>query len=252
MVSLPSGPARREAEALAVSSDRTADEELLCCCVRDQPTATPTETSRIARIHEEIERGFENLAPVGPAVSLFGSARVSLGAGAYEVARRWGRRVAEAGFAVITGGGPGLMEAANRGARDAGGISIGLTIELPHEQRSNPYLDVEVPFHYFFARKLMFVRYASGFVALPGGFGTLDELFEALTLLQTGKIHEFPVILVGVEHWAPLVAWVSDRLLGDALVSSADLELLLVTDDVDEGVELLVACHARQQDCPQR
>lgn len=204
---------------------------------------------RIARIHDEIAHGFEMLAPVGPGVSVFGSARLTENDEAYEVGRRLGWRLASAGFAVITGGGPGLMEAANRGAREAGGVSVGLSIELPEEQGTNEYVDLEVRFHYFFARKLMFVRYASGFVALPGGFGTLDELFEALTLVQTGKIHNFPVILAGVDYWGPLVDWVSSHLVDGALVSSSDLDLLLVSDDLDEIVELIVDCHARQLDC---
>jgi uncharacterized protein (TIGR00730 family) len=201
---------------------------------------------RVARIDREIETGFVALAGVTKAVSVFGSARVGEDHPDYGIARRLAARLGEAGFAVITGGGPGVMEAANRGARDAGAQSIGLCIELPHEQRANDYVDLAVDFHYFFVRKLMFVRYASGFVVFPGGFGTLDELFEALTLIQTGKIHHFPVVLVGRNHWAPLVEWVSGHLLAGSLVSGQDLDLLLVNDDVDEVVALLSSCHARQ------
>jgi uncharacterized protein (TIGR00730 family) len=147
---------------------------------------------------------------------------------------------------VITGGGPGLMAAANRGAAEAGGTSVGLGIELPREQSLNPYLDVSMTFRYFFARKLMFVRYASAFVVLPGGFGTLDELFEALTLVQTGKIHEFPVVLIGTDHWSGLMAWIRDSLQGEGFIAPDDIRLLRCTDDIDEAVELIQHCHLRQ------
>jgi uncharacterized protein (TIGR00730 family) len=224
----------------------TADEELLCCL---DPTLAPTaatDPERIARIREEVEGGFAALARVSRAVSIFGSARVLVDASDYALARTLARRLGEAGFSIITGGGPGIMEAANRGARDAGALSIGLGIELPREQGLNDYVDLAVDFHYFFVRKVMFVRYASGFIVFPGGFGTLDELFEALTLIQTGKIHHFPVILVGRDHWDPLTDWISDRLLGGSLVSEGDLDLLLVSDDIDEIVALVSTCHARR------
>lgn len=209
--------------------------------------AATNDPSRIARIAQEVETGFAALAGVTRAVSVFGAARVADSEPDYQLARRLAAALGEAGFAVITGGGPGIMEAANRGALDVGAISIGLRIELPHEQRANDYVTLGVDFHYFFARKLMFVRYASAFVVFPGGFGTLDELFEALTLIQTGKIHHFPVVLVGHSHWDPLVAWLSAQVLGRALVSNHDLDLLLVSDDVDEIVTLVAECHARQQ-----
>lgn len=179
---------------------------------------------------------------------MFGSARLPESDPSYVAARELGERLATEGFAVITGGGPGLMEAANRGAHDARGTSVGLTIELPHEQETNQYVNLEVNFRYFFARKLMFVRYASGFVTFPGGFGTLDELTEALTLIQTAKIQHFPLILTGAEYWKPFVDWVSSRLVGDGLISSDDLDLMFVTDDLDEIVELLLQYHSKRQD----
>lgn len=224
----------------------TADEELLCCWDPGLPPPAATDPARIARIHQEVERGFAALAGVSRAVSVFGSARVPVDTPDYLLARALARRLGEAGFAIITGGGPGIMEAANRGARDVGAPSIGLGIELPDEQGLNDYVDLAVDFRYFFVRKVMFVRYASGFVVFPGGFGTLDELFEALTLIQTGKIHHFPVILVGRDHWGPLIQWISGHLRGGSLVSDGDLDLLLVSDDLDEIVALVSTCHARR------
>jgi len=182
----------------------------------------------------EFVDGFDALAEVGPAVTVFGSARVPAGSPIYEQAREIGRGLARDGWAVITGGGPGVMEAANRGCQEGGGLSIGCNIELPHEQSVNQYVDLAVEFRYFFARKTMFVKYADAFVILPGGFGTLDELFEALTLIQTGKIRHFPVVLVGTDYWAGLLAWARETLMADGTVSEADLALLTVTDDTDE------------------
>ena len=186
----------------------TADEQLLCCPTNAAPGGMDDKVW-IERIDAEIGRGFEVLADLGPAVSIFGSARTPAGDPAYEQARALARRLAQAGFAIITGGGPGIMEAANRGAREGGRPSVGLGIELPREQHLNPYVDIAVEFRHFFVRKLMFVRYASGFVACPGGFGTLDELFEAITLVQTGKIRDFPVLLVGTNFWHPLIDWLT-------------------------------------------
>jgi uncharacterized protein (TIGR00730 family) len=196
--------------------------------------------SKVDRIAQEFLEGFEAVDRIDrPAVSVFGSARVReddpLLAQAVEV----GRRLAEAGFAVVTGGGPGLMEAANRGAHEAGGLSVGFNIDLPHEQHENPYLDISVTFHHFYARKTMFVKAAEGFVILPGGFGTLDELFESLTLIQTGKVLHFPVVLLGRDHWEGLLEWTRERLLEHALVTPDDIELLHLTDDVGEAVELI-------------
>ena len=201
---------------------------------------------RIRRIEAELRSGFDALNDMGKAVAVFGSARTAAGTEAYELAREAARLIAEARFTIITGGGGGIMEAANRGAQDGGGISIGLNIELPHEQAPNPYLDVHLRFQHFFVRKLMFVRYSSGFVAFPGGFGTLDELFEALTLIQTGKVRHFPVVLVGTEYWEGLAAWARDRLVADHLIDPLDADLFVVTDDLIEMVNVLSTGWHRQ------
>ena len=196
--------------------------------------------SKVARIAHEFLEGFEAVGRIDrPAVSVFGSARVPEDDPLFAQAIEVGRRLAEAGFAVVTGGGPGLMEAANRGAHEAGGLSIGFNIDLPHEQHENPYLDISVTFHHFYARKTMFVKAAEGFVILPGGFGTLDELFESLTLIQTGKVMHFPVVLLGRDHWEGLLDWARERLLEHGLVSPDDVERLHLTDDVGEAVELI-------------
>jgi hypothetical protein len=195
------------------------------------------ETEHARRIGEEFLMGFEIVDKIDrPAVSIFGSARVHEGSFAYDEARATGRLFAESGWAVVTGGGPGVMEAANRGCKDGGGLSVGFNIELPHEQGSNPYLDVSLTFHHFYARKTMFVKAAEGFVVFPGGFGTADELFESLTLIQTGKVLNFPVILFGYEYWSPLIDWVRERALPEGTVSADDLELLTVTDEPDYAV----------------
>jgi uncharacterized protein (TIGR00730 family) len=189
-------------------------------------------------IAHEFFAGFEAVDGLDrPAVSIFGSARVHDGSFAYDSARATGRLFAEAGWAVVTGGGPGVMEAANRGCQEAGGLSVGFNIELPHEQGSNAYLDLSLTFHHFYARKTMFVKAAEGFVVFPGGFGTADELFESLTLIQTGKVLNFPVILFGREYWSPLLDWIRDRALPEGTVSPEDLELLTVTDDPAEAVK---------------
>ena len=200
-----------------------------------------------AKIGQEFLQGFEAVERIDrPAVSIFGSARLREGNRVYEEARDVGRRFAEAGFAVVTGGGPGVMEAANRGAREGGGLSVGFNIELPHEQSSNPYLDLELTFHHFYARKTMFVKAAEGFVIFPGGFGTLDELFESLTLIQTGKVLHFPVVLFDSEYWTPLHRWVRERLLPDGMISPDDLKLLHLTDDAQAAVELVVGGYERR------
>ncbi|HET9324446.1 MAG TPA: TIGR00730 family Rossman fold protein [Gaiellaceae bacterium] len=199
-------------------------------------------------IAEEFRTGFEAVDGIDrPGVSVFGSARVRPESEVYETARQIGRLFAEAGFAVITGGGPGVMEAANRGAQEAGGLSIGFGIELPHEQATNPYLDMSILFRHFYARKTMLVKAAEGFVMMPGGFGTLDEMFEALTLIQTGKVLNFPVVLFGREHWEGLVGWINDRLLSRRLISPEDEDLLFVTDDPDEAVSLVVECYEERR-----
>jgi uncharacterized protein (TIGR00730 family) len=201
---------------------------------------THTDMWRVLRIQSEFVEGFGALATLGPAVSVFGSARIPPDDPAYALAEEVGRRLADAGFAVITGGGPGLMEAANKGAVEAGGLSVGLGIELPREQGLNPYVEVGVDFRYFFARKTMFVKYAQGFIVMPGGFGTLDELFESLTLVQTQKVTWFPIVLVGTEFWSGLLDWVREKLLARGTVSPADLDLVTVTDDPAEAVAAMV------------
>jgi uncharacterized protein (TIGR00730 family) len=201
----------------------------------------------VARIASEFRQGFEAVERIGgPAVSIFGSARVAEDHPAYVEARDVARRLAEAGFAIVTGGGPGVMEAANRGAREGGGVSVGFNIELPHEQHSNPYLDIDVTFSHFYARKTMFVKAAEGFVIFPGGFGTFDELFESLTLIQTGKVLHFPVVLCDSRYWSPMLDWIRSRALAEEMVSPEDLELLHVTDDAEEAVGTIVDCYERR------
>ena len=179
-------------------------------------------------------------------MTFFGSARVAEDSAPYLEAREVARRFGERGWAVVTGGGPGVMEAANRGAREGGGLSVGFNIELPHEQRSNPYIDIGLTFKHFYARKTMFVKAAEGFVIFPGGFGTLDELFEALTLIQTGKVLHFPVVLFDSGYWRPLVEWIEHRPLAEGMVSPEDVALLLLTDDASEAVEMIVECYDRR------
>lgn len=194
---------------------------------------------RVLRIQSEFVEGFGTLAELGRAVSVFGSARTPEGSPEYEAGVKIGRALAEAGFGVITGGGPGAMEAANRGAVEAGGVSVGLGIELPYEQGLNPYVDIGVNFRYFFVRKTMFVKYAQGFVVLPGGLGTLDECFEALTLVQTKKVTQFPIVLFGSSYWGGLVDWLENTLIAQGKASQQDLELFHLTDDIDEVVRLV-------------
>jgi uncharacterized protein (TIGR00730 family) len=211
----------------------THDEELLGA---ESPivAVVHSEQERLERIHDELEHGFRALQGIGKAVSIFGSARASGGDPDYLLARETARLLGEAGFAVITGGGPGVMEAANRGAREAGARSVGLNIELPFEQKTNAYVDLELRFHYFFTRKVMFVRYACAFVVFPGGFGTLDELFEALTLIQTGKMSHFPVVLSGARYWSGLLDWLRDHTLEEGKIAAQDLELMTVHDDPED------------------
>jgi uncharacterized protein (TIGR00730 family) len=198
----------------------------------------------VRRIADEFFEGFDAVAEIPrPAVTIFGSARIHEGHPAYESARAAGRRFAEAGFTVVTGGGPGAMEAANRGAKEGGGLSVGFNISLPHEQESNPYLDVALTFRHFYVRKTMFVKAAEGFVIFPGGFGTLDELFEALTLIQTGKILNFPVVLVDSDYWRGLVDWLHERPLAAGMISPDDERLLVVTDDIAEAVSTVITCY---------
>ena len=199
-----------------------------------------TDPWRVLRIQSEFIEGFGMLAELGPAISVFGSARTKPDDSMYAAAEELGRKLVGAGYAVITGGGPGVMEAANKGASQADGVSVGLGIELPFESGLNEWVDIGINFRYFFTRKMMFVKYAQGFVVMPGGFGTLDELFEALTLTQTRKVTSFPVVLFGSSYWGGLVDWLRDTMLADGKISPADLEMFTVTDDVDESVSYIL------------
>jgi uncharacterized protein (TIGR00730 family) len=239
------GPDTRDARRLRPA--RSADEVRRTPSTPDQRLLdtgsqlnTHTDMWRVLRIQSEFVEGFGALASLGPAVSVFGSARISPDDPSYALTEDIGRRLAQAGFAVITGGGPGLMEAANKGAAEAGGLSVGLGIELPREQGLNRYVELGVEFRYFFARKTMFVKYAQGFIVMPGGFGTLDELFESLTLVQTQKVTWFPIVLVGTDFWSGLLDWTRDVLVARGTVSPSDLDLVTVTDDPAEAVAAMV------------
>ena len=199
-----------------------------------------TDPWRVLRIQAEFVEGFGALAELGPAVSVFGSARTPKSDPMYEAAVELGSRLAQAGYATITGGGPGIMEAANKGAAEAGGVSVGLGIELPFEDSLNKWVSLDINFRYFFVRKVMFLKYAQGFVVMPGGFGTLDELFESLTLVQTRKMTRFPIVLFGSAYWSGLVDWLKERMLADGYIGEADLGLIHVVDDVDHAVEIIV------------
>lgn len=241
--------ARRHITAPAFRN--TEDEQLLNRVLPAEPVPhaadlgafTHTDPWRVLRIQGEFVHGINSLAAVGAAVAVFGSARFGQSHPMYSAARQLGRLLAEAGFAVITGGGPGLMEAANRGAQEGGGLSIGCNIELPFEQVSNPFLDLSINFRYFFVRKTMFVKYSEGFVIFPGGFGTLDELFEALTLVQTRKISRFPIILYDSSYWKGLLDWIVNTQLEAKTISPEDLNLLIVTDSLEEIRDALVDCY---------
>ena len=209
-----------------------------------------TDPWRVMRIQAEFVEGFGSLAELGPAISVFGSARTQPGMPEYAVAEQLGKALVDAGFAVITGGGPGTMAGTNKGAHEAGGVSVGLGIELPFEQGMNRWVDLGVNFRYFFARKTMFVKYAQGFVVLPGGFGTFDELFEALVLVQTHKVTSFPIVLMGKDYWSGLLSWLAGPVVERGMIRATDLELLTLTDDVDEAVELLVAARLERAQHP--
>src|SRR5215218_1925948 len=223
----------------------SADEELL---EADTPAIVSQldDAARVRRIDEELRMGFDRLSHVGKAVSIFGSARTPRDDPMYAKARETAAVLGAAGFSVITGGGPGIMEAGNRGARDAGVPSIGLDIELPHEQFENAYVDLSLGFHYFFARKVMFVRYASAFVVFPGGFGTLDELFEAATLRQTAKIRHFPIVLFGAAYWEGLVDWLLAQVAGRGNIAVEDVECLIITDSVSEVLRVVQTAEHRR------
>jgi uncharacterized protein (TIGR00730 family) len=211
---------------------------------------TRTDPWRVLRMTGEIIEGFDALASVEKGVSIFGSARTSPDDPQYQAATDVARLLGEAGFSIITGAGPGIMEAANKGARLAGAPSIGCNIELPFEQGANPYVDTLVSFRYFMVRKTMFIKYSNAFICFPGGFGTLDELFEAVTLIQTGKIFQFPVVLFGTHYWAGLVRWLQSRVLGERKISPGDLDLMLLTDDPAEAARAVIEAHAAQQASP--
>lgn len=200
------------------------------------PRSRLRELRTVTRVTREMLRGFRALHFVGPCVTVFGSARIKPDSAEYDLARRVSAALAQEGYTIITGGGPGIMEAGNRGAHEVGGASVGCNIKLPHEQEPNPYLDVSVDFDYFFVRKMMLVKYSYAFVVMPGGFGTLDEMFEALTLIQTAKIHDFPVVVMGSEYWGPLRSQI-DAMVGTGMIARSDTDLLRFTDEVDEAVE---------------
>lgn len=229
---------RRRQEA----DDSTSDQRLLDS--RAPADWAHTDPWRVLKIQAEFVEGFNALAELGPAIAVFGSARTAPDHRFYALAEQVGRALVAEDFAVITGGGPGAMEGANKGASEAGGISVGLGIELPFEAGLNEWVDLGVHFRYFFARKMMFVKYAQGFIVLPGGLGTFDELFEALTLVQTRKVTSFPVVLMGVDYWSGLLDWLRETVLAEGKISASDLDMIRLTDDVDEAVALMVA--ARQ------
>ena len=201
------------------------------------------ETWRVFRIMSEFVEGFESLRDLGPAISIFGSARTGKGEVSYKTTLKVAEMLARRGFAIISGGGPGIMEAANRGARMGRGVSVGLNIQLPEEQKPNRYQDKSLTFRHFFARKVMFVKYASGYVIMPGGFGTLDEFFESLTLIQTGKIRRFPVVLMGRKYWEGLIRWMEHTLVEEGTISAVDLNLFYLTDRPEDAVEYIVKFH---------
>jgi hypothetical protein len=229
------------------SGDRRMEDAKLLRSPEMRAGFQETDTWRTLRIMGEFVEGFDALAEVGPAISIFGSARVGRRNRYYGAARRLAAELAKQGFAIITGGGPGIMEAANRGAKEAGGVSIGCNIELPFEQGLNEYVDLGMEFRYFFVRKVMFVKYAEGFVIFPGGFGTLDELFESLTLIQTGKVEHFPVVLYGKDYWDGMLQWIRDKPLFEEKVSPEDLDLVTVTDDIDEACEAITRSHRSRE-----
>jgi len=230
------------------SSGQTLDEELLLWLGDESPDVRAADAERIRDIAAEFGRGFDALARVGRAVSVFGSARTPEEHPAYQLARELGAALGHAGYAVITGGGPGIMEAANRGARDAGALSIGCNVELPHEQLLNPYVDIGLRFRHFFVRKVMFVRYACAFVVCPGGFGTLDELFESLTLIQTATIRHFPAILLGDGEWDGLLEWLRAHALADGRIDESDLDLVKRAGSPRQVCELVARADARQRE----
>lgn len=250
-VPVPDGPTRTKGPVTLRRGQvppSTTDQRLLD--TRGPSDWVHTDPWRVLRIQAEFVEGFGALASLGPSVSIFGSARTPETSEEYDTARRLAAALAAHGYGVITGGGPGIMEAANRGAFEAGGVSVGLGIELPFEQGMNDWVDLGVNFRYFFARKTMFVKYAQAFVVFPGGFGTFDELFESLTLVQTGKVTSFPVVLMGTSYWGGLIDWLRSTVLAGGKISAKDLDLVTVTDDVDEAVRIIDAARRQHSDAP--
>jgi uncharacterized protein (TIGR00730 family) len=241
------GAARVVDDAIRSINLPVTEDEKLLQSNGDRDDFTRTDPWRVLRIMGEFIEGFDNLAPIKRGVSIFGSARTHPDDPQYQAAQEVARLLAEAGFAIITGAGPGIMEAANKGAKAGGGQSIGCNIELPFEQGANPYVDTLVNFRYFFVRKTMFIKYSNAFIIFPGGFGTLDEAFEALTLIQTGKIYQFPVIMFGRHYWAGLIRWIQSRVLGEAKISPGDLDLILLTDDPKEAAHAVIQAWESQQ-----
>ena len=235
-----SGPTRIVDDSIRSWSSALTEDEKLLQAGSDREDFTRTDPWRVMRIMGEFIEGFDNLAHITKGVTIFGSARTHPDDPQYKAAEEVARLLAEAGFAIITGAGPGIMEAANKGAREGGGRSIGCNIELPFEQGANPYVETLVNFRYFFVRKTMFIKYSSAFIIFPGGFGTFDELFEALTLIQTGKIYQFPVILFGRHYWAGLIRWLQSRVLVERKISPGDMDLMLLTDDPAEAAHAVV------------
>lgn len=232
-------PVNHSGDRSRSAAAQTFDQELLSWLGSESPEKREHDAELLRTIAQEFAMGFDALSNIGPAVTIFGSARTGSEHPTYRLVRSVAAALGEAGYAIITGGGPGLMEAANRGARDAGATSIGCNIELPHEQGSNSYVDISLRFHHFFARKVMFVRYARAFVVAPGGFGTLDELYEVLTLIQTGTVRNFPAILVGDGEWEGMLAWLRERALPDGRIDSDDLTGLHVSADPEEIVRIV-------------
>ncbi|MGP4023920.1 TIGR00730 family Rossman fold protein [Actinomadura sp. 3N407] len=248
MTSTPHSPSRRQGPAMLRGKavpKTTTDQRLLEG--RGPVDWVHADPWRVLRIQAEFVEGFGLLAELPKAVSVFGSARTKPDSDEYKVGVEIGARLHEAGYAVVTGGGPGIMEAANKGCDESGGLSVGLGIELPFEQKLNDYIDIGLEFRYFFVRKTMFVKYSQAFVVLPGGFGTLDELFEAITLVQTKKITRFPIVLVGTEFWGGLIEWIRSTMLTSAKISPHDLDLIHLTDDPDEVVRIIVEGHTRAE-----
>jgi hypothetical protein len=234
-----SDPVNHDGKHPGRAAEQTFDQELLSWLGNQPPGTREHDAELLRTIAQEFAMGFDALSNIGPAVTIFGSARTSPEHPTYELVRSVAAALGEAGYAIITGGGPGLMEAANRGARDAGAPSIGCSIEFPHEQGCNPYVDISLQFHHFFARKVMFARYAQAFVVAPGGFGTLDELFEVLTLIQTGTVKNFPAILIGDGEWDGMLEWLSERALPDGRIDSDDLSGLHISTDPSEIVAIV-------------